>query len=310
MNTQTISTRLPPESGELDLDARILRAEHRLIAREERLRQGIDALGQRVRQSVRPWRHALPAVAAALGMSALVALGLRWQRRGALWHKAAKATPSPDAAATAYDGGIPWVRLLALGWPMLPAAWRSKLSPATASTLVALGLPTIEWLLRGRRPAPPATHPAVDLARFGGTWHVVAQLPRRFGQRRAGRATLHYLPRPDGHIDVLWSWTEGAQIEATQGLAQVVPGSGGARLKLSQWPAWLRRLPQAWNEHWILHVDERYTEALVGSPARDQLFVLSRQPSLAPQRHAELRQRAHERGFAVERLEFPVEAPA
>jgi len=310
MNAPSFASRSAPEAGAPpDLDARILRVEQRLVAREERLRRGIDGLGLRMRRTLRPWRRALPALGLTLAVSSLGLLAWWWHRRGPPGQRVADAA-ARHAADTAGQGGggIPWVRLVALGWPMLPAAWRARISPATASTLVAVGLPTIEWLLHGRRPAPPETMASVDAAHFAGSWFVLAQLPRRFGALAApvaGRRLLHYAPRADGHLDVSTTSTDAAPGEApVRGVAQIVPGSAGAKLVLSFWPAWLHAWSPAWSDHWILHVDEAYTEALVGSAARDQLFVLSRRPQMVPQRLSALLQLARERGFSVERLQF------
>jgi len=299
-----------PEPAAPDLDTRILQVEQRLIAREEKLRRGIDGLGLRVRRTLRPWRRALPAIGLTLAASALGGLAWRWTRHRATGRKVhgAAARQPADSGAPGAEAGIPWVRLVALGWPLLPSAWRARISPATASTLVALGLPAIEWLLQGRRPVPPATMPSVDLDRFAGSWFVLAQLPRRFGalvEPDGGQRLLHYTPRTDGRIDVRSTCTGAAPDEpAVRGLALVVAGSDGAKLALSLWPAWLHALSWAWSDHWILHVDEAYDEALVGSASRDQLFVLSRRPQMAPQPMAELVRRAGEQGFSVERLRF------
>jgi apolipoprotein D and lipocalin family protein len=287
-----------------DVDARVLQVEERLIAREVRLRRGLAGIGLRMRRGLRPWRRGLPAIGVALALSSLGALAWLWWQRRAPHGAVGGPTGAHHAgdAAAAQGGGIPWVRLVALGWPMLPASWRARVSPSMASSLVALGLPAAEWLLHGRRVPPPATMPSVDLARFAGDWCVLAQLPRH--RARTGRDTrLRYTPRADGHFDVLASGHGGFEGGANApGLAQIVPGSGGARLALSRWPAWLRALPWAWSDHWILHVDADYTEALVGDARRERLWLLSRRPQLPPSRLTALLQLARERGFAVERL--------
>jgi len=293
----------PPPSEAADLDTRILQAEQRLIAREQALWQGVEALGLRLRRAWQPWRRALPAAGLTLGVAAAGVLAWWGWRRGARGFDAAS-RHAGSAQPAGQGGGIPWVRLVALGWPLLPAAWRSRVSPASASALVALGLPMVEWLLRGHTLPPPATMPSVDLERFAGTWCVVAQLPRQTAGRGAAPGLMHYLPRENGDFDVV---VDAPGARSSRGLAQVVPGSGGAKLVLSLWPAWLRWLPLAWNDHWILHLDPARGEALVGSARRYRLFVLSRQPRLAPQRRHALLLLARERGFAVEPLQ-PVDA--
>jgi apolipoprotein D and lipocalin family protein len=287
--------------GSADLDARILQVEQRLVAREQTLRRGLEGVGRRVQRALQPWRRALPAMSATLAVSALAALVWRWQRRRSPLARFSTAAPQPSPAA-AQGGEFPWVRLVALVWPLLPAAWRTRVSPGTASMVAALGPPMLEWSLHRQELPPLPTMAAVDPTRFAGPWFVVAQLPRQRGE--PAPRMLNYLLRPDGAFDVATSTVGAVPGEASAlGLARVVPGSGGAKLALSAWPAWLRALPLAWSEHWIVHVGADYTEALVGSPARDRLFVLSRRPTLTPQRRHDLLQLARDRGFAVERLE-------
>ena len=289
-----------PESSS-GLGERIRQVEMRLIDREEALRRGVHQLGQGLQQALQPWRRGLPALGVTLAVSTLAGAIWGWRRRR-------KLDGGSAADATAHDGaagrGVPWVHLMTLGWPMLPAAWRARVSPATASTLVALGLPFVEWLLHGRKPPPPPTAmPSVDLARFAGPWFVMASL-RGHGARDL--RSLSYVPRVDGDLGVVARGAHaGDGVAATQGLARIVPGSGGAKLRLSHAPTWLRGLPLAWSDHWILHVDAEYQEALVGSPCRERLFVLSRAPQLEPQRHGALLRIARDLGYAVERLAPP-----
>jgi apolipoprotein D and lipocalin family protein len=76
-------------------------------------------------------------------------------------------------------------------------------------------------------------------------------------------------------------------------------GGNGAKLRVSLWPVWLRWLPLAWSDYWILHVDEAYSEALVATPDRRNLWLLSRQPQLAPDRMQALQQMATMQGFVI-----------
>jgi lipocalin len=301
MHLPSSANRSPREA---DLDLGIQLVELRLVAREQRVRRAIDDIGLQLRQSLKPRRLAISLGGTTLAVSALAWLLWRWRHR--LGMPAGSATPpAGTAAAAGASDGIPWVRLVALGWPMLPEAWRARISPATASLLAGLGLPLVERLLHGHKAAPPATVEPLDLARFAGGWFVLARWPRPASGAR-GPGELHYLARADGHFDVVLR--DGGSAAPRWGEAQIVPGSGAAKLRLSFSPRWKRVLPWAWDEHWVLHVDADYQEALVGSSRRDRLFVLSRRPTLAPQRLGALLQQARERGFAVERLRLPTDA--
>jgi len=131
---QRAARRVPDESA-LSLDERIRRAELRLIAREDSLKRRIDLLGQRVQEALRPRRYLTPAIGVAAASWAL------WMM---LSRRRARAT-APGATARAAAGGtlgeLPWMHLLPLVWPLLPAAWRARINPATVATVVSLGLP-------------------------------------------------------------------------------------------------------------------------------------------------------------------------
>jgi apolipoprotein D and lipocalin family protein len=193
------------------------------------------------------------------------------------------------------------------------------LRPDPASTLLAVGLPLVEGWLAQRRgltaeaAAPLVTMPRVDLGRYAGRWYEVARLPATFEHRCAGQptATYHPLdPATDGAVLGIVNRCPApdGEVQEARGVARLVPGSGGARLKvnlLPEWLQWLGAFPFAWADYWILHVDERYTEALVGNPGRTQLWVLSREAAPPPARIQALIERARQQGFPVERLVFP-----
>lgn len=297
----------PPQ----DLDAQILRVEQRLIAREENLRRGVHAFGEQLGDALQPRRLLKPALIAA-GVVAGAAMLLRRPRHAAQAHDeppprsfAGSATASPGSRL----GGLPWVQLLGIAWPMLPARWRHRINPVTASTLITLGLPMLETLLARRRPAsaplePLAPAAAVDPARLAGRWFLVGELPAALEDRPHQAPELGLLPRDDGRFDLLQRRIDGHGTHGRQSVVQVLPDSGGARLKVSAWPEALQALPWAWTEHAVLYVDAGYDEALIGSEARDALWLWSRQPQLPPERRQALLQLALAQGFPVERVRF------
>ena len=86
-------------------------------------------------------------------------------------------------------------------------------------------------------------------------------------------------------------------------MATAVPGSGNARLRV-RFGGMAAFVPvsRAGN-YWIIALDEEgYQWAMVGTPDRRFLWILSRQPSLDPATLATLKQQACRLGFAVENL--------
>lgn len=281
-----------------DIDAHILRIEQRLIARQDNLRRGVGALTGQLRQMLQPRRLLVPAGGVLLGVAALLSL---WRRPHVATAVPASSAATAPAAGPAVD--IPWVRLLGLAWPLVPARWRERISPATASSLVTLGLPLIEGLLGTRRAAKPlATVAQVDLMRLSGRWFLVGELPAPLQTAALQPPELGLLARDDGQLDLLLRRIDANGTHGSEARVQAVPGSQGARLRISRWPEALQFLHWAWSDHAVMHVDEAYEEALIGSPERDSLWLLSRQPVLAQERRQALVQIARDRGFDVQKL--------
>jgi len=278
------------------IDDRIEAVERRLIARERALGEQVASFGRRLRAATRPRRMVSPLLG--VGVAALVAW---WLLRG----RALPSIVSPGAArgvpARTGFAGMPWAHWLALAWPLLPGAWRTRISPASAATLVSVGVPLVQRLLTGPTHEPLATMPQVNLARYAGTWYELAHLPAAFEAACEGQPSTHHTLR-EGGLQIHQQCRRNNSQRSAFGVARVVPGSGNAKLKLSFWPHWLRWLPMAWIDHWILYVDDAYRVAVVGSPDRRHLSLLSRQAHAQGTQLDDLIRLAAERGFAVERL--------
>lgn len=262
-------------------------------------------MSRRVRLSLSPQRWALPAAAGALSL-----LGMWWLLRRPAHGAALRRPPRVPATPRAQPPrGRPWwLRALVLAWPMLPAPWRGRMSPATTAAVMTFGLPLAERLLGvGAAPddAPLQTMPQVDLRRYAGTWHQIARLPEPFGAACEGQPSASWTPLPGGVLRVVNRCRgHDGSLREVEGVARVQPDSGNARLEVSLWPQWLRWLPFAWAQHWILFVDGDYEVAVVGHPNRRFLWLLSRQRRLAPAQIETLLRIAASQGFPVEKLQF------
>ncbi len=132
--------------------------------------------------------------------------------------------------------------------------------------------------------APLQVVAPVDLKRYAGVWHEQARLPNRFEKQCTGPVSAEYTPLADGTIEVRNRCvvSDGSS-EESLGAARVVPVAGqpgAGRLEVRFAPAWLSWLPAVWGDYWILKLDRDYQVALVGTPNRDYLWVLSRTPRL------------------------------
>lgn len=293
-----------------DLDERIRAAELRLVTREEQLQRGLEGLGLRVRTALQPRRLLAPALGVAAAGIALW-WGLRRLRpvlsRTLPVARPARADTQDERQAgqgRRAGGELPWASLLGLVWPLLPAPWRARVSPTTATTLIGVGLPLVQKLFDHGPPAPPlAAMPQVDLARYAGTWHEIARLPEPFEAACTDQPSATY-ELHGTRLAVINRCRKHGRLEEVHGEGRVVPGSGGAKLEISLWPQALRWLPMAWAKYWILYVDPAYQVALVGHPSRRFLWVLARTPVLSTPQLDALLEFAEQRGFPIERLVY------
>lgn len=129
-------------------------------------------------------------------------------------------------------------------------------------------------------PETPRTVARVDLDRYLGLWHEVARLPQRFQDSatlRCEEVTAEYAALDAGRISVRNSCVNALEParprRVATGQAYVVEGSGNARLRVSFfWPFY--------GDYWVFGLDPDYRWAVVGSPSRRSLWVLSRTQSL------------------------------
>jgi len=196
---------------------------------------------------------------------------------------------------------------------MRPAAYRRREAtrPAVprrgqARTLAACALLFAAALAACRSAPPPMEVVAdVDLARYTGKWYEIASFPQRF-QRGCVATTATYSLRDDGRIDVLnecRDQTFDGEHRRAEAIAWVAdPSEGNARLKVEFF--WPFR-----GDYWIIELDPDYQYAVVGHPSRDYLWILSRTPTLPPDRYARVLEAIEAHGYALDRLQRTPQPP-
>jgi apolipoprotein D and lipocalin family protein len=149
----------------------------------------------------------------------------------------------------------------------------------------------------------PVTAKVVDLRRYAGRWFEIARLPLFF-QKANESAIAEYGNNPDGTVSVhnIAVRPDGTQRDI-RGYAKVLnpPENTKLAVRFSTWFGPLIPVPKAGN-YWILHVDELYQEAIVGTPDRKHLWLLARTSTISGERYTALVARAEQLGFDVSRL--------
>lgn len=146
--------------------------------------------------------------------------------------------------------------------------------------------------------------PAVDLERYAGLWHEVARLPNAFQERCRTETTAWYELLPGGELRVVNSCRRAdGRIIRAEGRARPADREGPpGRLKVRFAPAFLSFLPMVWGDYWILDLTADYGAALVGTPSREYLWILSRTPELHDTIYQRMTATAAAQGFDVSRL--------
>ncbi|ANF25253.1 lipocalin family protein [Stutzerimonas stutzeri] len=149
----------------------------------------------------------------------------------------------------------------------------------------------------------PETAGQVDLERYQGTWYEQARLPMFF-QRNCVRSQANYRLQDDGSVAVTnrCETEDGEQQEAT---GQAVPQQKGETDKLwVRFDNWFSNLFQGLTKghYWILYLADDYSVALVGSPDRDYLWLLSREKEIDDATRDRLLDEARKRGYDTSEL--------
>ena len=137
---------------------------------------------------------------------------------------------------------------------------------------------------------------AVDLSRYAGRWYEIARLPNRFEKKCADSVTATYTLRSDGKVDVVNRCRKAnGEFTTAKGKARIADKKTNAKLKVTFfWPFY--------GDYWILDLGPDYQYAVVGSPDRDYLWILSRTPQFDEQLYQQLVEKMAARGFETEKM--------
>jgi apolipoprotein D and lipocalin family protein len=146
------------------------------------------------------------------------------------------------------------------------------------------------------------TVPSVDLNRYQGQWYEVARLPLRWENKCASDVTATYTLRPDGKIDVFNRCRKkDGSFTDSHGTARLAHKDGpNSQLKVTFfWPFS--------GDYWILDLDPDYRWAIVGTPNKKYLWILSRSSTLEKQTLDNLLIEARQLGFDTTKLIYTVQ---
>lgn len=133
---------------------------------------------------------------------------------------------------------------------------------------------------------------SLDVKRYSGKWFQIKALPVWF-QKGLTKITAEYTVQPDGSIRVKNSGLKDGKREVALATARTTDTAGKLVVRFDQFPI----LAGDYN---VLYTD--YDSALVGTQNRNNLWILSRRPTITKSKYQQLVQIAKKQGFDTERL--------
>ena len=142
----------------------------------------------------------------------------------------------------------------------------------------------------------------LDVGKYLGRWYELGRYPNKFQRKCTGDVVVYYQSRPDGRIDVTNTCTTATGTIEANGVARRADPEGPASvLEVRFAPAFLSFLP-VWGDYWVLDLDRDYRTAVVGTPNREYLWILSRAPHADAATYARLVESARSQGYDVTRI--------
>jgi apolipoprotein D and lipocalin family protein len=138
----------------------------------------------------------------------------------------------------------------------------------------------------------PEVVPSLDLQRYLGTWYEVAST-KPFFQRNCVCVTAKYSKRDDGKVDVVNSCrkrTVTGPLQTVEGVA--TPSRDPAKFSVS-----FGRFSFPITNYWVVDLADDYSYAVVSTPFRRPIWILSRTPEMAPATLESILARLKDAGF-------------
>lgn len=177
--------------------------------------------------------------------------------------------------------------------------------PIIATLIVIVAGATAMSLLNAKDTPTIPPVDRVDLPRYMGDWYVIANIPT-FVERESFDAVESYALREDGRIQTTFHHRKGGfdkPVKTMHPVGTVVPGTDNAVWGMQFiWPIKA--------EYVIVHVDEAYTQTIVGRSKRDYAWIMARTPRIDEADYAAHVERLRAWGYDVSKLRRVPQRPA
>lgn len=140
-----------------------------------------------------------------------------------------------------------------------------------------------------------STVDSFDLSRYLGEWYEIARFYHSF-ERGMDNTMAQYILQDDGKVIVLNTGWENGKFKLAEGKAKYKDPEGDpGHLRVSFFLFF-------YSDYNIMMVDENYQISLVGSKAKNYLWILSRTPVPDPDLLQMVLEEAENRGYDVSKL--------
>jgi apolipoprotein D and lipocalin family protein len=137
----------------------------------------------------------------------------------------------------------------------------------------------------------------VDLERFMGDWHVIANIPT-FIETQAYNPTESYRLNQDGTVATTFAFNKGGFDEEKKEYHPtgfITEGSGNAVWGMQfLWPFKA--------DYRIVYLDDDYEKTIIGRNRRDYVWIMARSPEITKAEYDELVARVRAMGYSTELL--------
>lgn len=169
--------------------------------------------------------------------------------------------------------------------------------PMNLKRLVFILLP-IAMLQGCSRYHPLEVVKKLEISKYMGTWYEIARFPHSF-ENGLTCVTATYSMRKDGKIDVLNKGftmvDDTVQVKTAHGVARIPDAKVPAKLEV-------RFFGPFYSNYEVMALGEHYEYALVGTPSREYLWILSRTPHISGELYNSLVNVAKNQGFDISQL--------
>ena len=144
---------------------------------------------------------------------------------------------------------------------------------------------------------PLTTTDNVDIKRFMGPWYVIACIPT-FIETKAYNAVETYTLNPDGTIDTVFTFRKGG---FDGPLKRYNPrGFIVDTVNNSTWG--MRFIWPIKAEYLITHLNEEYTQTVIGRTKRDYVWIMARPPQIPEGDYRKLVKDLENQGYDISKL--------